>query len=148
MEGEGVVHDQYVQAAEVWLQSLQRQGVTRLLAFGVEVGDDHQLDIRRRGEGAATSGQDGHRIAEGAQAGGLLVEHGLDAADHGRTRVVQQPDPRAHPYWMTGGSSMMTARSSGFSITSTSGRPPLYETLKESRPVPIRIPRTSTFFTM
>src|SRR5207248_9642771 len=94
--------------------------------------------------------QDGDGMAARGEADGLLIKDGLHAPDDWRTGVVQQPHALARGHIseaaqvMTGGSSRITVRSSGFSITSTSGRPPLYPTLKESLPFPSRMPRTST----
>src|SRR5712691_3282716 len=96
---------------------------------GVQLRDDCELRRVWIRQWAATSAQDGDGITPLRKSDRLLVEDRFDTADDGRAGVVQEPDARPSAqtvsYVMTGGSSRMTARSSGFSRTSTCGRPPL-----------------------
>src|SRR5207253_11039022 len=56
----------------------------------VQLGDDDELDGARVRKGPAAPAQDRDRIAAGGETSRLLIEDGFDAADDGRTRVVQE----------------------------------------------------------
>src|SRR5947209_4802538 len=120
----------------------------------VELGNEAKRD-GVIGQGTTPTAQHGDRVAARGQPGRLLIEDGFDATDHRRAGVVQEPDARPAGgcerrftarraveafYVITGGSSRIKVRSSGFSLTSTWGRPPLYDTLNDSLPLPIRLP--------
>src|SRR5437867_3863502 len=97
----------------------------------VQLGDDDEPYGAGFGKRPTPTAQDRNGIAARSEADGLLIEDGFHAPDDRRTGVVQEPDARACGHVsgaaqvMTGGSSRITVRSSGFSSTSTCGRSPL-----------------------
>ena len=110
------------------------EGVTHrahLRMTGVQLRNDDELNAWGIHERPAAPAQDGDGMLARRQADGLFIEDGFHATDDRRTGVVQKPDARARRHFsacgqvMTGGSSRITVRSSGFSSTSTCGRPPL-----------------------
>src|SRR6202521_3103632 len=148
VKAERIVNDQRIELGQRRLQPpldgrLQRRkarrnvSATEPVANGahfrvlrVELGNDDQLDACSRRKRTTAPGQDRAGVASFGEPRRLLIKDRFDPTYGGRARVVQEPNARrcsqtVNSLMSGGGSSRITARWSGFSMTSTCGRPPL-----------------------